>query len=371
MLWIILLFCWPVLIYGQDCQKHYTSLMTTAKSLIEQSQPNYKKALATYSAARISAKDCKLDKDKEIDGAIAAIFEQINGQRQIALKGEKETKELLKQTQVSMQEAKEATSIAEQALKEADEQRKKAENARNAAIQSLQVAKESRSKTLIALEEAKAVHAVSQKIVDAFYFYDDKLALASRDEFMGAEYGYINKEGEVVIDYQYGDATPFDPRLGLATVWAEYITPTYDPYFLDETGAMFLLAEGIDAVVEETQALILRGNEAKKFPEDIIELAPDLQMVLLEDVDLKELPKGLKSITNLKFLSLHNCNLSVVPEDVETFQELEVLLLSDNPINEVPKTIQSLPNIKRLDLSNTSIPEAKREALRQLPFVLF
>ena len=52
------------------------------------------------------------------------------------------------------------------------------------------------------------------KLIDAFYFYDDRLALA----YNGVRYGYINKNGETEIDYEYSSATNFDQTTGYAMV---------------------------------------------------------------------------------------------------------------------------------------------------------
>jgi len=63
------------------------------------------------------------------------------------------------------------------------------------------------------MERRKADSAknVAQSIVNAFYFYDDRLALAFKDN----KYGFIDKSGHPVIGYKYVEAYPFD-NLGLA-----------------------------------------------------------------------------------------------------------------------------------------------------------
>lgn len=55
---------------------------------------------------------------------------------------------------------------------------------------------------------------VTQKLTDAFYFYDNRLALA----FNGLRYGFIDKEGEVAIEYLYESAGNFDETTGYAKV---------------------------------------------------------------------------------------------------------------------------------------------------------
>jgi len=50
--------------------------------------------------------------------------------------------------------------------------------------------------------EAKTALDVARSIVNAFYFYDEKLALAFKDN----KYGFIDKSGETVIGYKYEEA---------------------------------------------------------------------------------------------------------------------------------------------------------------------
>lgn len=54
----------------------------------------------------------------------------------------------------------------------------------------------------------------TKKLTDAFYFWDGRLALA----YDGLNYGYINKEGTVVIAYEYEAAGNFDKSTGYAKV---------------------------------------------------------------------------------------------------------------------------------------------------------
>ena len=70
----------------------------------------------------------------------------------------------------------------------------------------------------------------TKKLTDAFYFWDGRLALA----FDGYAYGYINKKGDVAIDYKYSSATNFEEATGYAKVVKEgqtyWLAPNGEEY---------------------------------------------------------------------------------------------------------------------------------------------
>ena len=57
----------------------------------------------------------------------------------------------------------------------------------------------------------------TRKLTDAFYFYDGRWPLPTKMK----RFGFINKQGEVVIDYEYSSATNFDETTGYAEVEKE------------------------------------------------------------------------------------------------------------------------------------------------------
>ena len=79
----------------------------------------------------------------------------------------------------------------------------------------------------------------TKKITDAFYFYDNKLALA----YNGSRYGFINKNGEVVIYYKYEEATPFNENTGYAKVVRDKKT-----YWLSPDGTEYPYTDDISSL---------------------------------------------------------------------------------------------------------------------------
>ena len=63
-------------------------------------------------------------------------------------------------------------------------------------------------------EKTDSLLRVTRKLTDAFYFYNGRLALAFKD----GKYGFINRQGEIEIDYLYTSATNFDEETGYARV---------------------------------------------------------------------------------------------------------------------------------------------------------
>ncbi len=158
----------------------------------------YYKAILSYNAAAISRdKPATNDVSKRIDYCA-------NKLNELKTKAEKAQAAAEKATL----EAKKSKTIAENALVQAEKQKK------------------------LAIEANKK----SEKIIDAFYFYDGKFALA----FKYGKFGFIDKEGNVVIEYKYDEALPFDGNTGMAKV-----KKNGKNYWIDTMANEYLLAEEI------------------------------------------------------------------------------------------------------------------------------
>ena len=95
------------------------------------------------------------------------------------------------------------------------------------------VANEEKIKTQTALNKADSALNIANTIVNAMYFYDDKLALA----YNGEKWGYINKKGEVMIDFLYYEAEMFAEESGFAKV-----KDIQGEYLIDTSGNKYLYA---------------------------------------------------------------------------------------------------------------------------------
>jgi len=164
---------------------------------------------------------------------------------------------------------------------------------------------------------------LARSIVNAFYFYDEKLALA----FKNNKYGFIDKSGETVIGYKYEEAYPFD-NLGMAKVrrGGKY-------YLIDTNGTEYLLADGLSNLRRETQALDLRNKQLVEFPPSVGQTQfqfPRLNILLLNSNEIRIFPPNILNLSNLNVISLSNNKLRSVPFGLSLITGLRILDLSNN-----------------------------------------
>lgn len=209
---------------------------------------------------------------------------------------------------------------------------------------------QAQKKTAAALAKADSALNLATKIIDAFYFYKDSFALAYKD----GKYGFINKKGEVVIDYDYNEALPFD-YTGFARV-KKY----EDLYLIDTKGNEYRLAGEIDQLDSNIVALDLRGKELDNFPVRILE-NPQLKILLLSNTRLTELPTELSQLHQLQRLDLSGNQLTYLPESIGQLKQLQELYLSDNQLTSLPESLGQLHQLQTLELSGNqlkSLPES-------------
>ncbi|VDN27596.1 unnamed protein product [Gongylonema pulchrum] len=109
--------------------------------------------------------------------------------------------------------------------------------------------------------------------------------------------------------------------------------------------------------------LYLNGNPLKEL--NIFDELPNLEKLVLDEVtglDFQETFSG-HSLKHLKYLSLQNCNLTSLPDDIfQGMINLEYLSLSGNPLKAVPQAVQDIPTLRTLNLSHTGIEEIQTDA---------
>jgi len=157
-----------------NCAKYDMAMDSGYKYL---NKRDYDKALTEFQAAQIAARECGIAIDKPA-AELKKVFEGLKSQRD------------------------EADSAKKVALKSAIETKS-----------ALNIARDEKQRADSALAQAN-------KLINAFYFYDGKLALALKEvQFIPRRsryilhvkrYGFINKEGRAVIDYKYEKAEQFD-----------------------------------------------------------------------------------------------------------------------------------------------------------------
>ncbi len=200
-----------------------------------------------------------------------------------------------------------------------------------------------------AKEQAEAQKAQLKKLVDAFYFYDDKFALAYGEIEYIKRFYFINKQGDPVAKLgQWDKAEPFDIR-GFAKV-QQY----GKDYLLDTLGTRYLLATSLEALDEQTRALDLSRQKLDSLPAQLGNY-PALQVLLLEGNQLRELPPSIKVLSNLQSLILYDNQLSSLPKEIGQLSNLQELNLSFNQLTSLPKEIGQLANLQSLILGGNQL----------------
>jgi len=283
-----LLFAAGALQAQKEC--HFDTLMAEGKAFFK--KQDFYAALKKFNAART----CDASQSHAVDEAINQLFKAIEKQRD---------------------EARAQRKRAETALKQVETEKKRAE---------AQIVK-------------------NKKLIDVFYFYEGRLALAYKDD----RFGFIDTAGNVVIDYRYEKAEQFD-ELGFAKVIRDRET-----YLLDSEGHDYKVAYSLEALDESVTALDLRGNPSDTFPTEIL-AQPQLKVLIFGNTAWTDkgkfgvLPPEIGQLDQLQFLELAYLDLKALPAEIGALKNLKVLKLNGNQLETLPAEITELKNLKTLDV---------------------
>ena len=245
--------------------------------------------------------------------------------------------------------AKQAAIDAEQKAQKALAQLK-AEQAKTLAAQ---------ANTQAALDNADSLNRKNQKLIDAFYFYDNKYTVA----YKHGVYGFIDTEGDIIIDYKYEKAANFD-ETGYARVssWGRsFLIDTlgneyrvaYSPR--NEYGDTILAHLGTSYMDTSILAVDLRRKHLDKFPIEIIKYR-NLRVLILngeeDSNNLNTLPSSINKLEKLESIHLKDCQLDSLPEKVFSTMILKYLDISFNPLKDV--NFLQKTDLKNLLLLNMS-----------------
>lgn len=184
------------------------------------------------------------------------------------------------------------------------------------------------------------------------------------------KFGYVDKQGNLVIDYKYDEARVFD-RHGLAKV---IMVNRY--YLIDSIGTEYLLADNnIDSLSEETRALDLSSSHLIEIPEEVF-MFPNLQILLLNNANMHAitvlgginvLPKEIGNLTNLIVLDLRLNSINKLPPEIGKLKNLRLLDLGGNKLDSLPNEIINLINLRKLHLGGSplkNLPEEIRKLIK-------
>ncbi len=106
--------------------------------------------------------------------------------------------------------------------------------------------------------------------------------------------------------------------------------------------------------LKDLKELNLNGNQLEALPEAIGSLT-SLKCLLLNNNKFKEFPKCVTKLTNLKYLGLGMNMIADIPDTIGNLKNLEMLALNHNKISNLPKGLKKLKSLKLLYLQNNRI----------------
>jgi len=198
----------------------------------------------------------------------------------------------------------------------------------------------------------------AQKIINAFYFYDNKFALA----YNGARYGFIDKLGNIKIPYYYQDASPFKMQTGFASVTRENIN-----YLIDTSCTEYMLAEDVDKLSSAVFAIDLSNQEKNEIDSEIFNYQ-QVKILILHTNQIRKVGPDIKKLSNVFFIDLRWNDLRSLPAEIGSLGKLEKLILYSNELTALPKELGNLQNLKVLNVWRNKLIEIPREIgnLKQL-----
>ncbi len=346
---------------GQDNCPHYNKYIQKGDAEIAKgNNANFESAINDYSTAMVHCPD----KGEEARAKILKVFRIIESLKAVALQEKEKADKNAQEAEIAQQQAILEKEKVQKARKEAEVALKEVERQKSLAEAALKKADKQKSMTEEALQKTQTEQAKNQKLIDSFYFYDNKLALAYRNK----KYGFINKEGEVVIDYLYDKVEQFD-NTGFAK--AQKADFAERDYLIDVEGNEYPVHFKLNTypfsvkmfAKEKTQqqilALDLRDNGYKGFPNYIIPKYPQLKTLILggSGTKIKNLPSEIGLLHHLENLLLMDCGVNALPSQIGQLKQLQKLDISNNQLQNLPPELEKLKNLKELNLSNNQFQE--------------
>jgi len=105
------------------------------------------------------------------------------------------------------------------------------------------------------------------------------------------------------------------------------------------------------------------GLDEKIFPRTRQQLE-DLQVLLLIDKGIEEIPKEISKLEGMKILYLCNNNIKIVPDELYSMHSLTDLCLHNNQITTISEKIGNLANLTLLSISNNNIEELPKSIVQ-------
>lgn len=306
----------------------YQKIIQRGKDALK--KEDYQAAILKYRAAEAADPS----KKEEVNALIDAVFVEIEKKRVQAEEAKKRAEKAEKEAFLQTQKAQKASAETEKALRKAEEAKKQAENA------------------LIETQKQKSIadsaFAGAKKLVDAFYFYDDKFALAFKDDkfyFMDKKANKISKLGE------WAKAEQFDWR-GFAKVGADKTGEKYS--LMDTLANVHPFTSKIEDLKEEITALDLTGKTLGTET-DTVWTQKQLKVLFLNSLYIDSLPPKIGQLENLTYLDFGNNDMETLSPSISQLKNLEILYLHKNGLTNLTREIGELTNLKFLNVETNEL----------------
>ena len=341
------LFITPFLILGvhvlgaqnfpKDCPD-CPCVLTQAEKMVTNSR--FDQAIRLFNAYKV----CAPGATAKIDQRILDVFDLIDRQRLEAIAARKEA-DRQKQIAISAKnEAEEAFLKVEEALQKIKFEQQQKEAALEKAESLRILAEQEKDRANEILQKVTAEQEKNQRILSQFYFYADQFALAYNNN----KYGFINKEGNVMIPFDYDEASPFDDS-GLAKV-----VKAGTNYYIDTLGFEYTQAFDTEELDESTIELNLKSSRLSDIPGLVFE-HPQLKFIDFSNNRINKLNPKISNLKALIKLDLSNNNLDVLTAEIGFFSALVNLNLHHNQLVKISPAIGQLKKLTTLDCSQNSL----------------
>lgn len=171
----------------------------------------------------------------------------------------------------------------------------------------------------------------------------------------GQKYYYVDQSGNQLLHLGIWEiAEPFDHN-GLAIVGKGE-----KKYVLDQLGNTYLMTSTVDHIHSEVNAFVMTWEETEEhFPSTLMTF-PQLEILILDRPkydDLKhfKLPKSIKELSGLRYLSLANHRAEHLPHTITALQSLLSLNLEGNYFTDFPKVVLQLKQLQFLSLKHCQL----------------
>ena len=277
-------------------------------------EADYQKAMNAYSAAMIACRD----KMPEVQKKILSVFNQINSLKMKAEEAKKVARdEYLIKTLPALQKIDSAYRMAE-----------KEKNRADSAVKVLDL------------------------IRSNLCFYKNRFApTVIKTGLSRYLYGFIDKQGNTVIDFNYDEAFPFNERTGFSKVKQDR-----NYYLIDTTATKeYPLCEDLGRLNDRIWALDLSYRNLTEIPELVFD-NKQLNILLLSYNSIKQIPSSISNLSqNLFFLDLSKNEIAALPLEIGDLLNLTHLNLWDNPLRSLPASIGKLANLEKVNIASDSL----------------